>query len=153
MLNWQKVTEQVATVVLSMVLTAVGSAVAWGVVTILGHERELIMREARIKQLEQDLKDAKGRDTEIVNLMGEEIDDLRGSIRRLWATRNKTREATTEVKPVPEIPDSTKEPKEPKKPIEEFQIKPKGDDYKRILRDKFEQRTQQMAPPEVRKIP
>jgi len=128
-MNWRKVIEQTVTVVLSMVLTATGTAVGWGIVTVMQHDRELSRKDAELQILKHEMEMARERDKELIAMMAEELKKLQDHIQEM-----KDQE-----------PLAAEPKKDPKKP------KWSEQDYQHILRDKFEQRTEQMQLEQRRK--
>ena len=133
-MNWKKIVEQVVTVVLSMVLTAFGGATVWAITTILQHERELATKSAKIMILEDELKRAQERDEKLLTLVAEEIKKIQDG------TKPEEEKKEPMVWPIPR---PTPIPPTPKK----APPKQGTEEYQRILRDKFRQRTEQMTIP------
>jgi hypothetical protein len=148
-MNWKKITEQVVTVVLSMVLTAVGGGIVWGLTTILQHERTIANGGAEIKILKNELRLARERDKELVSLMAEEIKKLQATLKAAAMEKDNEKPMLkpADLIPVPQpIPPPPKEKDPEKEKIQDkfFPKEQKVDEYKRILRDKFNQRTDQL---------
>lgn len=132
-MDWKKITEQVVTIVIAGLLMAFGSTVVWGVKVILDHERQLIIKDGEIQNLQAELERAKSRDKELIGILAEEIKGMQS------------------VAPTPEpiigpmpIRPSTSTFIKPERPSAADKLFPdKVEEYQRILRDKFEQRTEQ----------
>ena len=137
-MDWKKVTEQVVTIVIAGLLMAFGSAVVWGVKVILDHERQLIMKDGEIRNLQVELQRTQKRDKELLELVAEEMKQIQEAVNK-----------TCEHKEEPVFPQPQPAPKV-NPTAEKFFPEQKTEDYKRILRDKFEQRTmpQQMQMPQ-----
>jgi len=136
-MNWKKIVEQVVTIVLTMLVTAVGTAIALGMSMLFQHERELSRKDARIEILENELKLSKDRDKELVTLVAEEIKVLQESVESACQQLKKEEDAKE-----PETSSWFGMPK-PKKPTAAEKLFQDKKNYERVLRDKFEQRIQQ----------
>jgi hypothetical protein len=139
-MNWAKIQEDVVKIILAMVITAFGGATVWGVTTIIQHERQLILQEAENKMLKEQLSNARSRDEELITMMAEEIKKLQKAVEETCA------HVVEEEKP--EWPPVAKPQPQPKKDPKEafnkfFPPEQKTQDYDRILRDKFRERTEQ----------
>lgn len=130
-MNWTKISEQVTTVVIAGLLVAFGSAVVWGVKVILDHERVLVRQEATNANVQEKMAEGKERDKELIALLAQELKALQQAI--------DAKHAEPVVGPVPPV--AWPQPK----PTAKSKLFPKQttEDYQRILRDKFEQRTEQ----------
>lgn len=120
-MDWKKVQEQVVTVIISGLLLAFGGTVVWAVTVILEHERNDITQAAEIELLKRELSDGKKINKEMLTITAEELHKLRKQI------AEKPPESIT---PWP-APNAAP-------PMQST------DEYKGILRDKFEQRMQQI---------
>lgn len=117
-------------VLIAMTLAAIGAAVGWNLRTTMLHERELATKDAQLKIMQHELEISRERDKELITMMAEELKKLQEHIAEM-----KSVEQPTPLAPQPfEIP--KKDPKNKKDP--------RIEDYQHILRDKFEQRTEQM---------
>ena len=142
-MNWKKITEQVVTVILSMVLTAMGGGVVWGLTTILQQQKRLADQGADIIILKDAAAKASERDKELITLMAEEIKKLQKAVKETCdhAIEHTEEKPTWPIaKPLLPLPP----PKKGKKITDKFFPEQKMEEYQRILRDKFEQRTEQM---------
>lgn len=141
-MNWKKIVEQTVTLILSMVLTGVGTAIGYTVVTVMQHERDLAKKDAQILMLQEALKHTKQRDEELISMMAEEIKKLKLAVEESCA--HVAGEVSKPAFPVRPLPDPQPE-KDPKKVFDKFfPPEQRTDDYQRILRDKFKQRTDNM---------
>lgn len=147
-MNWKKIVEQTVTVVLSMVLTGIGGAIVWGITTILQHERELATKSAQILLLQEAMKHTKDRDEELVTMMAEEIKKLKLAVEESCAHLAEEKEELKQLGPIkPQLPLELEKPKKIPESNSKFEKffppEQRTDDYQRILRDKFNQRTEQ----------
>lgn len=140
-MQWQKIIEQTVTVVLSMVLTAFGGATVWGITTILQHERTLIQGQAEFETMKKELEAARQRDEELITMMAEEMKKLQKAVEASCEHLVEKGDEKPEFpmpQPIPPVG------KDPKKTFDKFfPPEQRTDDYQRILRDKYRQRTEQ----------
>lgn len=130
-MNWQKITEYAMAGVITMLMGAAGTALSWGMLTLSQHDRALADKSAEIKILQHELELTRERDKELITMMAEELKKLQEHIQEM-----KDLEQPTPIAPQPfSLPK-----KEPKKKWPEQKV----EDYQHILRDKFEQRTEQL---------
>lgn len=142
-MNWQKIAEDSMKVLVGMTLAAIGAAVGWNLRTTLMHERELATKDAQMKIMEHELAIARAADKELITMMAEEIKKLKEAVEATCA--HMAAEPAKPEFPLPLQPQPEKPKKDPKKTFEKFfPPEQRTDDYQRILRDKFEQRTEQM---------
>lgn len=153
-MNRTKIIEQVVTVILSMVFTAFGGAVVWGVTTVIVHEKKLMEQKQTNDDLLKAMQEAHKRDKELVTMMAEEIKKLQDAVRKTCEhVETEAKNPLESVFPWPRPPQPQPEEKlkdEPKRRNDKFEKffppEQRTDDYQRILRDKFEQRTQNRKP-------
>lgn len=133
-MDWKKITEQVVTIVIAGLLMAFGSTVVWGVKVILDHERQLIIKDGEIQNLQAELQRAASRDKELISILAEEIKKVEKA----------HEEKEPIIGPMPAKPRPNVFIKPKKNPVAEKMFpEQRVEDYQRILRDKFEQRTEQ----------
>jgi len=139
-MNWQKIAEDSMKVLIAMTLAAIGAAVGWNLRTTMMHERELATKDARMEIMEHELAIARAADKELITMMAEEIKKLKEAVEATCAHM-----AAESAKPEFPMPLQPQPEKNPKKTFDKFfPPEQRTDDYQRILRDKFDQRTEQM---------
>jgi len=145
-MNWKKITEQVITVVLSMVLTGFGGATVWAISTILTQQREQAIQAAKIIILEENLKAAQERDKVAVTLMAEEIKKMKKAVEEALAEHGKPDKVKVPFTGPIEVPKT-----DPKKTFDKFfPPEQRTEDYQRILRDKLDERTKNRMQEQIR---
>lgn len=145
-MNRTKIVEQVVTVILSMVFTAFGGAVVWGVTTVIVHEKKLMQQKQTNDDLLKAMEEAHKRDKELITMMAEEIKKLHEAMKSTCDhIESENKNPLAGVMPWVK-PEDDKAKEKPKEKIADkfFPPEQRTDDYQRILRDKFEQRTEQM---------
>lgn len=148
-MNWQKIVEYTMAGVITMLMGGVGTALSWGLITLTQHDRALVDKDAEMKILKHEMQLAKERDEELISMMAEEIKKLQKAVEDSCAHLAEESEKAKPVFPVKPLPQPEK-PKEkpetdPNKIFEKyFPPEQRTDDYQRILRDKYRQRTEQM---------
>ena len=141
-MNRTKIVEQVVTVVLSMVFTAFGGAVVWGVTTVIVHEKKLMEQKRTNDDLLKSLEEARQADKELVTMMAEEMRKLQEAVKKTCDHVESENDKNPLAEVFPWVKPEEKAKDEPRKKISEkfFPPEQRTDDYQRILRDKFQQR-------------
>lgn len=140
-MNWSKIVEYTMAGVITMLMGGVGTALSWGLLTLSQHDRALADKDADMKILRHEMALSKKRDEELITMMAEEIKKLKAAVEESCA--HAAEETYADNLPLPQPRPEKK--KDPKKSFEKFfPPEQRTEDYQRILRDKFNQRTEQM---------
>ncbi len=163
-MSWNKVLEYAVSGLIVALIAGAGTAISWGMLNISEQRRDLTDQKADMKIMRHEMKLMRKRDEELITMMGEEIKKLQLAVEEtcLHLTETDEKEPIKKLEPYELVPlpqpqpkkdpESIPKKKDPSATLEKFfPPEQKTEDYQRILRDKFNQRTEQMQMQQMEK--